>query len=77
MFATKGTERFTSVPFETWDHGVPIIPDAIASFECRQYAVHDGGDHLILVGEIIRARYTLKGEPLLYFRSEYCDIHAR
>ncbi len=74
LFATKGTDRFAETEFETWDHDVPIIRDALASFECRKFAVHDGGDHLILVGEITRARYATHGEPLLFYRSQYSQL---
>lgn len=76
LFATKGTDRFAEIEFETWENDVPILRDALASFECRTHAVHEGGDHLILVGEIIRARYATHGEPLLYFRSDYRELKA-
>ncbi|MEL7446766.1 MAG: flavin reductase family protein [Pseudomonadota bacterium] len=76
LFATKGTERFEGTEFETWDHDVPILRDALASFECRKYALHEGGDHLILVGEIVRARYATHGDPLLYFRSRYSRLQT-
>ena len=33
--------------------GVPLIPGALAHFECERYAVHDGGDHLIFVGRVL------------------------
>lgn len=74
LFATKGTDRFTDTGFETWEHDVPILRDSLASFECRKHALYDGGDHLILVGEITRARYATHGEPLLYFRSRYTRL---
>jgi len=75
LFATKGTDRFAEIEFETWDHDVPILRDALASFECKTHAVHEGGDHVILVGEIVRARYATHGEPLLYFRGGYRDLN--
>jgi flavin reductase (DIM6/NTAB) family NADH-FMN oxidoreductase RutF len=43
--------------------------------ECRTTAVHDGGDHSIVVGEVIgmtEPRPT--GRPLLYYRSAYRRI---
>ncbi|MEP3050900.1 MAG: flavin reductase family protein [Erythrobacter sp.] len=74
LFATKGSDRFAETEFETWKHGVPIIRNSLASFECRKYAINDGGDHLILVGEIMHVRYAPDLDPLLYFRSEYRDL---
>ncbi len=33
--------------------GAPILDDAITAMECRTTAVHDGGDHSIVVGEVV------------------------
>ncbi len=33
--------------------GAPILDDALAAMECRTTAVHDGGDHSIVVGEVV------------------------
>lgn len=34
--------------------GVPLISGALARFECEQHATHEGGDHLIVVGRVMR-----------------------
>jgi flavin reductase (DIM6/NTAB) family NADH-FMN oxidoreductase RutF len=36
--------------------GVPLVGRALAWLECRTWAVYDGGDHSIVVGEVIAAR---------------------
>jgi flavin reductase (DIM6/NTAB) family NADH-FMN oxidoreductase RutF len=33
--------------------------------------VHDGGDHFILIGEVLRAQFELRRDPLLYFQGKY------
>ena len=33
--------------------GAPILDGALAAMECRTSAVHDGGDHSIVVGEVL------------------------
>ena len=33
--------------------GAPVLDSALASLECRTTAVHDGGDHSIVVGEVL------------------------
>ena len=35
--------------------GAPLIDGALGWLECTTYAVHDGGDHTILVGRVERA----------------------
>src|SRR5215469_14270829 len=36
--------------------GAPIVDSALSALECRTTAVHDGGDHSIVVGEVLGAR---------------------
>jgi len=44
---------------------VPMLEGALARFECRQYATHDGGDHTIILGQV--QRVTLHdGAPLIF-----------
>jgi flavin reductase (DIM6/NTAB) family NADH-FMN oxidoreductase RutF len=33
--------------------GAPVLDEALAALECRTTAVHDGGDHSIVVGEVV------------------------
>jgi flavin reductase (DIM6/NTAB) family NADH-FMN oxidoreductase RutF len=33
--------------------GAPMLDDALAVLECRTVAVHDGGDHSIIVGQVV------------------------
>ena len=74
-FARKGTERFADGDWETSEHGLPVLKRAMAVFECTQEAVHEGGDHLILVGRVLKATYHLHDDPLLYFHGRYRGIH--
>ena len=52
--------------------GAPILDDALAAMECRTTAVHDGGDHSIVVGEVVAVTEP-RGDraPLLYYASRY------
>lgn len=56
--------------FEGLDHaaaenGAPLIAGTLAVFECRQVAVHEGGDHSIIIGQVSSARYR-DGEALIF-----------
>jgi flavin reductase (DIM6/NTAB) family NADH-FMN oxidoreductase RutF len=55
-------------------HGGPLIGGALAHFECRRHAVYDGGDHVILLGEVKSIALRDGGRPLLYFRGRYGEI---
>ena len=51
--------------------GAPILAAALASIECRTTAVHDGGDHSIVVGEVVGVTEPKDGGPLVYFGGGY------
>jgi flavin reductase (DIM6/NTAB) family NADH-FMN oxidoreductase RutF len=52
--------------------GAPILDRALSALECRTTAVHDGGDHSIIVGEVIGVTGPRAGgRPLLYFAGQY------
>lgn len=50
--------------------GVPLLPGCLARFECRQEAVHEGGDHALIVGRVLRAA-SRAGKPLVFSAGRY------
>ncbi|MCW1383639.1 alpha/beta fold hydrolase [Novosphingobium sp. KCTC 2891] len=74
-FAGKGEDRFAATDWRPGDYGVPLLDGSLASFECRRHALHEGGDHFILVGEVTRAEFEPRRDPLLYFRGKYRRLH--
>lgn len=49
------------------EHGVPLLPNCLARFECRQSAVYPGGDHQIILGEVLRAEIGTPGDGLTFY----------
>ena len=74
IFSTKTEERFAKVDHEFWDTGVPILKGCLANLECIIDAVHEGGDHLIIVGQVERLHQSDSAKPLLYFNGNYAQI---
>ena len=74
-FAGKGEDRFAATAWSPGEAGVPLLDGSLVSFECRRNAVHEGGDHFILVGEVVRAQFEPRRDPLLYFRGKYRRLH--
>ncbi len=70
-FATASHEKWQGVTVEAWEGGCPILADALANFECAVHARHEGGDHLIFVGRVLRMRASNEGNPLLFARGSY------
>lgn len=74
-FAGKGVDRFAASDWEIGEFGSPVLNGSLASFECVRHAVHDGGDHFILIGRVLKARFEPRRDPLLYFRGKYRRLH--
>jgi flavin reductase (DIM6/NTAB) family NADH-FMN oxidoreductase RutF/pimeloyl-ACP methyl ester carboxylesterase len=74
-FAGKGEDRFAATAWRTGETGMPLLDGSLGSFECKQHAIHDGGDHFLLVGEVVRAQFEPRRDPLLYFRGKYRRLH--
>ncbi|MDP1556244.1 MAG: alpha/beta fold hydrolase [Hyphomonas sp.] len=75
LFALPGEDRFRQTPWKRGRHDAPILSNALANFECHRHQMHDGGDHIILVGEVLRATFDPRRDPLLYFRGKYRRLH--
>jgi len=70
-FATRGADKFAGSPVvDGLVTGMPLVSSAIAQVECRVHARLDGGDHIILVGRVVRASVT-GDEPLLHFNRRF------
>ncbi|MEW1838250.1 flavin reductase family protein [Nonomuraea angiospora] len=58
-------------PHHRGESGVALFDGAIATVECVTTAVHDGGDHSIVVGEVTALDTPSDGAPLLYHEGQY------
>ena len=72
-FARASEDKWRDIGFDVGGVGCPSLPGALAVFECSTHAIHDGGDHIIIVGRVERFAHR-PGEPLLYYRGRYARI---
>jgi flavin reductase (DIM6/NTAB) family NADH-FMN oxidoreductase RutF/pimeloyl-ACP methyl ester carboxylesterase len=75
LFSSRVEDRFSQIDWEPGQNGVPVLTKSLASIECARHAVYDGGDHIILVGRVERARFESRRDPLLYFSGKYRRLH--
>jgi flavin reductase (DIM6/NTAB) family NADH-FMN oxidoreductase RutF len=74
-FAGKADDRFSENDWEWGESGVPIMLGSLGVFECTKHALHDAGDHFILIGQVTKASFEPRRDPLLYFRGKYRRLH--
>jgi flavin reductase (DIM6/NTAB) family NADH-FMN oxidoreductase RutF len=69
----RGGGGFDGLDLQAAPEGMPILPGVLARFDCAQHATHDGGDHLIVVGRVIRAAFGA-GMPLVFSQGGYATL---
>ena len=74
-FSTKAEDRFGPNDWSPGEFGAPVLRESLGVFECERHAVHEGGDHFILVGRVVKASFDPVLDPLLYFRGRYRRLH--
>ena len=74
-FSTRHEDRFGVNDWSPGEYGAPVLRESLGVFECARHAVHDGGDHHILIGRVLKASFDTALDPLLYFRGRYRRLH--
>ena len=77
-FSTGGRPldgEFAGVPVRRGEAtGTLLLEEAIAWFECRTHAIHPGGDHAIVVGEVVAMGGGAIADPLVFWAGEYRTV---
>ncbi|HYA56057.1 MAG TPA: flavin reductase family protein [Nitrososphaerales archaeon] len=68
---TGARDRFEGLRFIRGVTGSPIIEGARVAIECKPWQVYEGGDHSILVGEVVAAKTFNSKRPLVYYSQQY------
>jgi 3-hydroxy-9,10-secoandrosta-1,3,5(10)-triene-9,17-dione monooxygenase reductase component len=68
--SVTGAERFTGIDVELSPRGMPLLPGAIAHICCRVSAIHPGGDHEIVLGQVLTCS-DAEGHPLLFHKGTF------
>jgi len=57
--------------------GTPYLHGTLAALACHRYEVLEGGDHWIVIGEVIGLqRENTPPAPLIFYRGEYHGLQA-
>ena len=70
QFSTPLSDRFAGVDCVEGPAGCPLLGGVIAHFVCRIVQRYDGGDHVIIVGEVAEYK-SFDGEPLVFHSGRY------
>ncbi len=70
-FAKPSVNTWDGVKFSTGKHGCALLSGSVGTLECARRAAYPGGDHLILVGEVVGFDVVSTAEPLVFYRGTY------
>lgn len=72
-FVQPGIDRFSTLAWRPGCGGAPVLGDVSACFECVREAAYEGGDHMILLGRVLRFARSSRA-PLLFAHGRYGQV---
>jgi 3-hydroxy-9,10-secoandrosta-1,3,5(10)-triene-9,17-dione monooxygenase reductase component len=71
VFGRGGDDKFGSTAWTLSPGGAPVLDDVLAWLDCSVTAVHEAGDHYVVVGHVDRLGEARVDRPLLFYRGGY------
>jgi flavin reductase (DIM6/NTAB) family NADH-FMN oxidoreductase RutF len=73
-YSKKGQHELLTGCYRQGKSGQPVLKNCLTSFECKMWARYEGGDHVILVGEVIEMDDRPTGKPLVFSGGKYREL---
>ncbi|HEX4287413.1 MAG TPA: flavin reductase family protein [Trebonia sp.] len=67
-FGVSGADKFAGLSWTPSSSGAPVLSGALTWVECAVEAVHDAGDHYLVVGRATELGPCQPDRPLLFYR---------
>lgn len=71
QFARSRADKYAGVDWSPSSLGDPQLAGSLAWIDCRIEAVHEAGDHYLVVGRVEELTVGTADEPLVFYRSAY------
>jgi 3-hydroxy-9,10-secoandrosta-1,3,5(10)-triene-9,17-dione monooxygenase reductase component len=76
-FAAKGADKFAGVSWRPSATGAPLLDGVLGWVDCTIYAVHEAGDHYVVIGRVMDLGVEDAPHPLLFYRGRYARTEAQ
>jgi 3-hydroxy-9,10-secoandrosta-1,3,5(10)-triene-9,17-dione monooxygenase reductase component len=70
-FASKGADKFHGVTWRPSATGAPLLDGVLGWVDCTVYAVHEAGDHYVVIGRVMDLGVEEAPHPLLFYKGQY------
>lgn len=75
QMASHTGDKFAGVPWRPSPvTGSPVLEGALAYVDCRIHAVHEAGDHRLVVGRVVDLAATDGPDALTYYQGRYGSL---
>ena len=74
QIAAPGPDKFAGIAHRASANGSPILDDVVAWIDCTLDAVHEAGDHHIVLGRVVALEVERPERPLLFFQGSYGEF---
>lgn len=74
-FSGRGEDKFSGVEYSEGECGCPLIKNTLAQLICKNWNVYEAGDHLIMVGEVVKYYLTENARPLVFSQGSYAQAN--
>jgi 3-hydroxy-9,10-secoandrosta-1,3,5(10)-triene-9,17-dione monooxygenase reductase component len=69
--ATKADHKFDGVRWSPSKSGAPVIEGVVGHIDCTVEAVHEAGDHHVVIGRVQELELGDAPDPLLFYQGRY------
>jgi 3-hydroxy-9,10-secoandrosta-1,3,5(10)-triene-9,17-dione monooxygenase reductase component len=77
VFAGKAGDKFSGIGWRpSAATGAPVLDDVVAWIDCRIDAIHEAGDHWVVIGRVLDLDVGHEGGPLVFYRGGFGSYHA-
>lgn len=73
-FANPDSDKFNGISWRPDQRGVPYLKNCKATLHCSQHALHDAGDHIIIVGRVEEISAVSEDNPLIFAQGKYAGL---
>ena len=67
-------DKFAGLPWHEGLDGAPVLEGCVATFQCRKFAEHVAGDHVLFLGQVIRFDHRRGEDSLVFYRGAYVAL---
>jgi flavin reductase (DIM6/NTAB) family NADH-FMN oxidoreductase RutF len=74
-FSASGVDKFAGLSYQHSANGSPVLEGVVAWIDCTLEAIHEAGDHYIVLGRVVELDASHVDLPLLFFQGKYGEFN--